>query len=134
MVSLLSTRPDFSSLAEVTVLPESVIEQAIRRCQGVTDGDEQWDCYLRSLAFAGVRHWLDAGSRAFHLQLNDQRPATPASFLQVNGWRVGVAIVNSLPPEAIALPQAAVQGNVPVDLWLLVAVQEELGQIHRFMC
>jgi len=130
MVSLLSTRPDFSSLAEVTVLPESVIEQAIRRCRSVTDGDEQWDCYLRSLAFAGVRHWLDAGSRSFHLQLNDQRPATPASFLQVNGWRVGVAIVNSLPPEAIALPQAAVQGNAPVDLWLLVAVQEELGQIQ----
>ena len=130
MVSLLSTRPDFSSLAEVTVLPESVIEQAIRRCQSVTAGDEQWTCYLRSLALAGVRHWLEAGSPPFDLRLPDQRPATASSVLQVNGWRVGVAIVNSLPPEAIAIPPSAVPGSPPVDLWLLVEVQEELGQIQ----
>ncbi|HEY9889856.1 MAG TPA: DUF1822 family protein [Candidatus Obscuribacterales bacterium] len=130
MVSLLSTRPDFSSLAEVTVLPESSIEQGIRRCQSVTDSDQQWDCYLRSLALAGVRHWLEAGSTPFNIRFNDQRPATLASFIEVNGWRVGVAIVSSLPTESIAIPQAAVQGEVAVDLWLLVEVQEELGQIQ----
>ncbi|MEM6432639.1 MAG: DUF1822 family protein [Cyanobacteria bacterium P01_D01_bin.115] len=130
MVSLLSTRPDFSSLAEVTVLPEPVIEQAIRRCQGVTDSDAQWDCYLRSLALMGVRHWLEAGSIPFDLRVPDPRPATPTSVLQVNGWRVGVAIVSSLPPGSIAIPQSAVEGDTIVDLWLLVEVQEELGQIR----
>ncbi|NEQ47497.1 MAG: DUF1822 family protein [Leptolyngbya sp. SIOISBB] len=130
MVSLLSTRPDFSSLAEVTVLPESLIEQALRRCQGVTDGDEQWDCYLRSLALAGVRHWLEAGSIPFTIRLSDHQPASITSMLQVNGWRVGVAIVRSLPTEAVTIPRAAIAGATGIDLWLLVEVQEELGQIR----
>ncbi|MEM0978679.1 MAG: DUF1822 family protein [Cyanobacteria bacterium P01_H01_bin.58] len=130
MVSLLSTRPDFASLAEVTVLPESVIERAIRRCQGITDSDEQWDCYLRSLALAGVRYWLDTGSSSFNIRFNDQHPATPTSVIQVNGWRVGVVVVSSLPTGAVTIPQSAVAGAVPVNLWLLVEVQEELGQIQ----
>lgn len=130
MVNSLSNPPDFSSLAEVTVLPDTVIDQAVRRCQQVTDADEQWGCYLRSLALAGVRHWLEVGSIPFTIRLDDHRPATPTSYLQVNGWRVGVAIVSSLPSEAIFIPQSATQGNEPVDLWLLVAVQEELGQIQ----
>lgn len=130
MVSFLSTQPDFSSLAEVAVLPDPTIDQAIYRCQNVTDDDKQWECYLRSLALAGVRHWLEAGSIPVTIRVDDPHPATPASCLHVNGVRVGVAIASSLPLEAIAISQSAIQGNEPVDLWLLVAVQEELGQIQ----
>ncbi|MEM9120727.1 MAG: DUF1822 family protein [Cyanobacteria bacterium P01_F01_bin.56] len=130
MVSLLSTRPDFSSLAEVTVLPEAVIEQAIRHCQTVIDGDEQWDCYLRSLALVGVRHWLEAGTVPVDIQFSDRQPAGVTSTIQVNGWRVGVAIISSLPTEVMAIPQLTLQGQAAVDLWLLVEVQEELGQIQ----
>ena len=130
MVSFLSTQPDFLSLAEVTVLPDTIIDQAVRRCQNLTDDDKQWECYLRSLALAGVRHWLKAGSIPVTTRLDEHHPATPTSCLHVNGVRVGVAIASSLPPEAIAIPQSAIQGHDPVDLWLLVTVQEELGQIQ----
>lgn len=129
MVSFLSTQPDFSPLAEVTVLPNTTIDQAVRRCETITDEDQQWDCYLRSLAFAGVRHWLESGSIPITLQFDDHPPAPP-SCVQVNGIRLGVAISSSLPPEAIAIPQSALQGHDSINLWLLVAVQEELGQIH----
>ncbi|NEQ98688.1 MAG: DUF1822 family protein [Cyanothece sp. SIO2G6] len=130
MINSLSNPPDFSSLAEVTVLPDTAIDQAVRRCQPITDADEQWDCYLRSLALAGVRHWLEEGSIPFTIQFNDQRPPTSTASFWVNGMRVGVAIASSLPPEAIAIPRSATQGTEPVDLWLLVDVQEELGQIQ----
>lgn len=130
MVNPPSTQPDFSALTEVTDLPDTTIEQAVRLCQSVSNSDDQWDCYLRSLALLGVRHWLAAGSTPYDIRFNDRMQPDQTPVLQVNGLRVGVVPVGSLPPEAANIPQSTVQGSAPIHLWLLVEVQEELAQIR----
>ena len=97
MISTPLTAPDFMSLAEVIILPDAAMDAAIRLCQPISDPTEQWTCYLRSLAFFGVKTWLESGSTSYQIQLDDQIVPDAASFLQVNGLRVGVVPASSLP-------------------------------------
>ncbi|NER84827.1 MAG: DUF1822 family protein, partial [Leptolyngbya sp. SIO1D8] len=122
--------PDFASLAEVVSLPDTAIHWAIRLCQSVADSDEQWQCYLRSLAMIGVKTWLQEGVTPYNIQLDERHRPDPTTTLQVNGLQVGVVPINSLPPEAVLIPRPRMFGFETVHLWLLVEVQEELGQVR----
>lgn len=130
MVNTLAARPDFATLAEVVPLSEEAIDWAMGLCRTITDGEEQWRSYLRSLALMGAKQWLEDGAIPYEIQLAQQRPDQPM-VLQVNGLWMGVVPVGSLPPDTVLLPQAKVEGTqATVDLWLLVEVQEELGQVR----
>ncbi|MGF1523526.1 MAG: DUF1822 family protein [Leptolyngbyaceae cyanobacterium] len=129
MVNTLSTMPDFATLAEVISLSDEAINWAMDRCRSIADGEEQWRSYLRSLALMGAKQWLEEGATPYTIQLNQQRPNQPM-VLQVNGLRMGVVPVGSLPPDTVLLPRNRVEAAQAVQLWLLVEVQEELGQVR----
>ena len=67
---------------------------------------------------------------SYQIQLDDQIVPDAASFLQVNDLRVGIVPASSLPSASAYLPQFTVEGTEPIHLWLLVEVQEELGQVR----
>lgn len=119
---------DFASQTAITRLSDTALERAAQICQTLKNSDMQWDCYLRSLALQGVKQWLEEGSTPYRIQLDAQGIPDSLTMLQVNGLRVGVIPVGSLPPEAAYIAQDRV-GREPVHLWLLVEVQEELGQV-----
>ncbi|MEO1297160.1 MAG: DUF1822 family protein, partial [Cyanobacteria bacterium J06636_16] len=126
----LSARPDFATLAEVVPLSEEAIDWAMGLCRTIMDGEEQWRSYLRSLALIGAKQWLEDGTTPYEIQLDQQHPDQPM-VLQVNGLQMGVVPIGSLPPDTVLLPQAKVEGTqATVGLWLLVEVQEELGQVR----
>ena len=130
MITSSSALPDFASLAEVIPLPEAASDWAIHHCQTIADSNEQWQRYLRSLAVIGVKHWLEAGITPYDIQFDEQQLPDPATTLHVNGFRVGVVPIGSLPPETVFMPQSTVEGTQTMHLWLLVEVQEELSQVR----
>ena len=130
MMNTVSAIPDFASLTEVILLPDDAIAWATNRGQTMTDRHEQWHSYLRSLAVIGVKQWLEAGVTSYIIQLDEQQPPDSSMVLQVNGLRVGVVPVGSVPPETVQLPQASVEGRLAMHLWILVEVHEELGQVR----
>lgn len=125
-----STVPDFVSLTEVVPLSDTAIDWAIHQGQTMTASDEQWPCYLRSLAVMGVKQWLEDGVTPYAIHLDEQQPPAPLPALQVNGIQVGVVPVGSLPPTAVYLSRTRVDAPQPTHLWVLVEVQEELGQVR----
>lgn len=128
-MSTLSAPLDFASLTEVVTLSDDDIDRARRLCQSIADPDEQWHSYERSLAFLGVKQWLQTSATPYDLSFDDQRYPDRATALRVNHWRVGIIPVGSLPTRTVLIPQTAAMGESAMMLWFLVEVQEELGQV-----
>ena len=121
---------DFSDVAALVPLTAEAIDRAVQLCEPIADGEQQWQTYLRSLALLGVQTWLELGAMDLTVNLDIRHPPDPATPVQANQFRLGVVPLSTLPDEAIALPQAATQGDQVSHLWLLVEVLEELGQVQ----
>ncbi|MEO0985095.1 MAG: DUF1822 family protein [Cyanobacteria bacterium J06639_14] len=130
MVNTLSVLPDFTTFAEVIHLPDNAFEWAMGLCRDISEGEEQWQSYLRSLALLGAKQWLEEGVTPYAIELDEHQCPDQPMTLQVNGLGVGVVPVGSLPPDRLLLPQGMVEGVRPIHFWLLVEVQEELGQVR----
>ncbi|MGD1907275.1 MAG: DUF1822 family protein [Leptolyngbyaceae cyanobacterium] len=117
---------DFSDLSALVPLSPEVIDRAVQRCEGISDAEQQWQTYLRSLALLGVQQWLEAGGTDLTATVNLAQP--PDAAVQVKGFRLGVVPLSTVPDSTVALPSSP--GNQAQHLWLLVEVLEELEQVQ----
>ncbi|MDV3353794.1 DUF1822 family protein [Leptolyngbyaceae cyanobacterium CCMR0082] len=113
---------------ETVMLSTTSTQWATDICQDISDDDSQWQTFLRALAMAGVKQWLeDTGLLPADLQ---ETTFTQSSNLNVGDYRLWVLPMGSVVDDAVSIPTVAVTGDQAAHLYVLAEVQEEVNQVR----
>ncbi|MEM8612431.1 MAG: DUF1822 family protein [Cyanobacteria bacterium P01_H01_bin.105] len=114
---------------ETVILSDTDTQWAEDICQHISHGDSQWQTFLKALAMAGVKQWLnDAGLVPAYQQ--ERTPTVSDLDLRVGDYRLCILPIGAVADDTISIPDTAVIGDQAAHLYILAEVQEEVNQVR----
>ncbi len=138
MMSMIDDEPltYFLSTDSIT-LTSAQIDRALLLSQNITAPNDQWSCYIQTLALLGIQTWLQNRSPELLLQsewLSASDPSTILSLHTIAQLQVGETRLHLLPigyvnDPLVSVPLITQQDRLP-DIYVLVEVLEEIAEVR----